>query len=112
MDENEKTSEMRTEDRILDEKYHSVQISNKEFEFAYHFRIRNISAKGMCILVRQDSKIMEHLHAGDVLDIQLYPVKESDPVEYSKAEIKHISKDDMGKFGGHFLVGLKKLESE
>nr|CBX28443.1 hypothetical protein N47_G37670 [uncultured Desulfobacterium sp.] len=92
--------------------YHSVLISKREFELSYHFRIRNFSKKGMCILVREDSKIIEHLHVGEVLNMQFYPLKESDPIEYSKAEIKHISKDDRGRFPGHLLVGLNKFESE
>ena len=112
MNENESSSERRSEDRLFDNRYHSVQIKKPEFELAYHFRIRNISAKGMCILVRQDSKIMEYLHIGDILDMQFYPLKQSDPIENSKVEIKHISKDDDGRFRGHYLVGLNKLEPE
>jgi hypothetical protein len=110
MNETEKKSERRTENRIFDNLYHSVLISKREFELSYHFRLRNFSTKGMCILVREDSKIMEHLRVGEVLDMQFYPLKESDPIEYSKAEIKHISKDDGGRFPGHYLVGLNKLE--
>lgn len=112
MNENETNSEMRSEDRVFDNRYHSVQISKQEFELDYHFKIRNISTKGMCILVREDSKIMEHLHVGDILDMQFYPLKESDPIECSKAEIKHISKDDRERFRGHYLVGLNKLEPQ
>jgi len=112
MNENESSSERRSEDRLFSKKYHSVQISKPEIVLAYHFRIRNISKKGMCILVRQDSKIMEYLHVGDIMEMQFYPLKKSDPIENSKVEIKHISKDDNGRFRGHYLVGLNKLEPE
>jgi hypothetical protein len=32
------------------------------------------------------------------------------PVEFLKTEIRHISKDDDGRFKGHFLVGVEILE--
>ncbi|MBA3036206.1 MAG: PilZ domain-containing protein [Desulfobacterium sp.] len=112
MNDTDTKSDRRKENRLFGDQYHSVQIAKPEFELAYHFRIRNISTKGMCIIVRQDSKIMEHLNVGDIFEMQFYPMKESDPVENAKAEIKHISKDDLGKFRGHYLVGLNKLEPE
>jgi hypothetical protein len=55
---------------------------------------------------------MEHLHVGDILDMQFYPSNKSDPIENSKVEIIHISRDDDGRFRGHFLVGLNKLGPE
>ncbi len=112
MNENRTPGDRRTEARTTSDRYYSVQISKQEFEADYQFRIRNISPKGMCILVREDSLVMEHLHVGDILDMKFYPLNDADPVEKSKTEIIHIFKDQQGRFKGHYLVGLAILPDE
>jgi hypothetical protein len=112
MTENEKTIERRSEVRTLIDKYFSVEFSKKGLDSLYHFKIWNISAKGMCIVVREDSDIINHLSVGDILDMKYYPVEESSPAEYSKTEITHTTKDDDGRFKGHYLVGLSILKSD
>ncbi|MBW1699108.1 MAG: PilZ domain-containing protein [Deltaproteobacteria bacterium] len=103
--------ERRSEARTLIDKYFSVEFSKKGLDSIYQFKIWNISSKGMCIIVREDSDIINHLIVGDVLDMKYYPVEESSPAEFSKTEITHITKDDHGRFKGHYLVGLAILES-
>ena len=112
MNENRTVMDRRAENRTTNDRYASVQISKQELETDYQFKIRNISQKGMCILVREDSHVMQHLHVGDILDMKFYPLNASDPVEDAKTEIIHILKDEQGRFKGHFLVGLAILESK
>jgi hypothetical protein len=112
MKENEKPVERRSEVRTLIDKYFSVEFSKKGLESLYHFKIWNISSKGMCIVVREDSDTINHLTVGDILDMKYYPIDESSPAEYSKTEITHITKDDHGRFKGHYLVGLSILKSD
>lgn len=109
MDENNSTLERRSESRDPSDQYYSVQFSKQELEAVYQFKIRNISTKGMCILVREDSDVMNHLRVGDILDMQFHPSDKTNPIEHSKTEIKHITKDDLGRFKGHYLIGLTKL---
>ena len=111
MDDNNSIRERRSESRDLIERYYSVQFSKPELEAIYQFKIRNISKKGMCILVREDSDVIKHLQVGDILDMQFFPSERTAPIEYSKTEIKHITKDDQGRFKGHYLIGLTKLDS-
>ena len=101
--------ERRSEYRDLGAQYYSVQFSKPELEAVYQFKIRNISKKGMCILVREDSDVMNHLQVGDILDMQFHPLDKTHPIDLSKTEIKHITKDDLGRFKGHFWIGLTKL---
>ena len=112
MNKNEKEVERRSEVRTLIDKYFSVEFSKKGLDSLYHFKIWNISTKGMCIIVREDSDIINHLSVGDILDMKYYPVEESSPAEYSKTEITHITKDDDGRFKGHYLVGLSIMKSD
>jgi hypothetical protein len=98
--------ERRAEKRLPADRYYSVQFSVSGLKSHYQFKTWNISQKGLCILVKQDSAILEHLHAGDVLEMTYYA---SDPVgtqERLKTRIQHITLNDSGRFKGHYLVGL------
>jgi hypothetical protein len=100
----------RSEERTLVDRFFSVEFSQKGLNAIYQFKIWNISIKGICILVKEDSALMAHLKVGDVLDMKYYPTDESGPIQQSKTEITHITKDAEGRFKGHFLVGLSILK--
>jgi len=109
MNENNTDIERRVESRTLPKQYHSVQFTKQGLNIIYQFKIWNISTKGMCILVREDSHVMSHLKVGDILDMKYYLEEGKRPVDQSKTEIIHITKGKPGQFEGHYLVGLSKL---
>jgi predicted proteasome-type protease len=88
------------------EQYYSVEFSVSGSPFVYQFKIWNISLHEKCVLVKEDSDFLNHLKAGDVLDLKYYSANISHPFEYLKTEIKHIGKDDRGRFKGLYLVRL------
>ncbi|RJQ57206.1 MAG: hypothetical protein C4530_13090 [Desulfobacteraceae bacterium] len=100
----------RSEARTLVDRFYSVEFSKKGMDAIYQFKIWNISPKGMCILVKENSALVRHLKVGDVLDMKYYPSDDTGPVERCKTEITHITKDAEGKFKGHFLVGLSMVK--
>jgi hypothetical protein len=102
----EKRSEPRTELK----KYHSVEFKVQEQGHLYQFKIWNMSTKGMCLLVRDDSDILSDLEVGRVLDMKYYTTDFSRPAESLKTQIKHITKEGEGRFKGHVLVGLLVLD--
>ena len=102
--------EKRSEPRTVKDKYYSVEFSIAEKAFVYQFKIWDISKKGMCILVKEDSAILTHMQIGDVLDMRYYTPGSSKPTDYLKTEIKHVTKNDKGRFKGHCLVGISLLE--
>jgi len=102
--------EKRAEPRTELEKYHSVEFKVQEQGNLYQFKIWNMSAKGMCLLVRDDSEILSDLDVGRVLDMKYYTTDFSQPAEALKTEIKHITREDEGRFKGHVLVGLFVLD--
>jgi hypothetical protein len=63
----------------------------------------------MGILVREDSEVLKHLKVGDVLNMKYHLPDSSEDPDYLKTEIRHITKDDQGRLGGHYLVGLSIL---
>jgi hypothetical protein len=60
----------------------------------------------MCVLIKEDSVVLQHLKEGDIVDMKYYSSDSLSPTEHLQTEIRHITKDDEGRFKGHFLVGL------
>lgn len=102
-------SEKRAESRTELEKYHSVEFRVSEQGALYQFKIWNMSSRGLCLLVRQDSEILKDLEVGTILDMKYYTTDFSQPPEELMTQIKHITKEPEGRFKGHFLVGLQIL---
>jgi hypothetical protein len=94
------------------DQYYSVEFSINNSPFVYQFKIWDISLNEKCVLVKEDSDFLNHLKAGDILDLKYYSADISHPIEYLKTEIKHIGKDDQGRFKGIYLVRLSIVESE
>lgn len=105
-------SEKRSEPRTELEKYHSVEFKIADLGSLYQFKVWNISSKGMCLLVREDSDVLKYIEVGNVFDMKCYTTDFSLPPENLKIEIKHITKEHMGRFKGHYLVGLLILENQ
>jgi len=103
----EKRSELRS---IIDE-YYSVNLSIDKKPSEFQFLIWDMSLKGMCLLVKEDSDALNHLKVGQIFNMKYYKRDSSKPVEFLKTEIRHISKDDEGRFKGHYLVGIEILEN-
>jgi len=110
MDKNSTNYNRKVYARVSPDQYHSVQFTKKGFCMIYQFKIWNIAKKGMCILVRHDSNIMNHLKVGDLLDMEYYSGKGQEAIDQAKTQIKHITKNEQGQFKGHYLVGLSKTE--
>jgi len=103
-------NDRRSQPRLIPGQYSSVEFSLTGVVHLYQFRIWNISPEGMGVLVKEGSEVLEHLKVGDVLNLKYYRQQQVDPPEYLKTEIRHITKDEQGKFKGHYLVGFSILE--
>jgi len=55
---------------------------------------------------------LEKIKVGDVVEMRYYTAEASKPAEYFETEIKHITKDDKGRFKGHYLVGISLMGKE
>ncbi len=104
-------AERRSETRATAERYYSVQFTTKGLASFYQFKLWNISPKGMCILVKEDSEILNHLNVGDTIAMTYYLTDSQGVQENLKTQIKHITKNEDGRFKGHCLVGLSILAS-
>ena len=104
--------EKRSEPRSIIDTYYSVEFLLSDCSFVYQYKIWNISTKGVCVLVKEDSDLLNHVKVGDVLNLRYRPIDAARPIEMLRTEIKHITKDEQGRFKGVYLVGLSILEEQ
>ena len=105
----DKSNEKRAEERKPVESYYSVEFVPRGLASAYQFKIWNISSKGLCILVKESSRVLKHIKVGDINQMTYYRTDSVLQTETLKTQNKHISRDEAGRFPGHFLVGLAIL---
>lgn len=106
-----KRKQKRSKPRTTIDEFYRVEISKTGLDYAYHFKIWNISKHGICILVKDDSELLNHLKVGDILDLKYFKDAPAKQEKLLKTVIKHITKDDQGLFKGHYLVGLSMILS-
>jgi hypothetical protein len=108
----DESQDKRSKPRTILDRYYSVEFSLSEVEFLYQFKIWNISQQGICVVVKEGSEILNHLKVGDILEMKYYPTDKQGSTEALRTEIRHITKDEQGRFKGHYLVGLSILERD
>ena len=96
----------RREPREIIDEYYSVEFSTSEIDVTRQFKLRNLSPRGICIMAREDSAILKHLKVGDILNMRYYKAELPEPSVYIKTEIRHITREEEGRFKGHCLIGL------
>ena len=108
---NEKSaSERRTESRKKAERYHSVEFNLGGAVPIYQFGLRDISENGACIMVKEDSAILEHIEVGQVLNLKFYELGIYNPATNLKSEIRHITAGSPGENEGLVMIGIRILE--
>jgi hypothetical protein len=98
--------EERSEPRLIADKYCRVEFSISKEKPDYLFEIRDTSSSGLCIIVKEGSDILNHLKVGDIMNMKYYYSKKAKRPDLIKTEIKHITKDNLGRYKGNYLVGL------
>ena len=104
-------AERRSELRKNEEPLRSVELKLPGLPI-YLFKVKDSSQNGFCLLVKEDSNILDHIHVGQILNIRSYSEDKMKPSEMFLSEIKHITKKDTGPCTGHQLVGLMILERQ
>lgn len=106
-----KSAQMKSGFRTVIDQYYSVQFSINNPNNIYQFKLRNIFSKGICIAVKEDSDVLNHIKAGDMLNMK-YCTTNSGPTEKIKTKIKSINKIDQKRFKGHFVLWLSIAKDE
>jgi hypothetical protein len=103
--------EKRSEPRTIIDKFYSVEFSVDDVPSLFQFKIWDLSSRGICLLVKEGSEILNKIKVGDIVDMRYYEIEATKPTEYKKTEIRHITKDTEGRFKGHYLIGISILDN-
>lgn len=110
MKDHDQGQEHRRDPRKPPDKYYSVQFSVKELAYIYQFKIWNVSSRGICILINEESEILQYLKVGDRIEMKYYLTESHGTTEAFMTEVRHITKNFEGRFKGHYSVGLLMLD--
>ena len=109
-DPNAPFNDKRTEPREIAEPFQSVEIKLPQSGQLYHFKLRDISFGGLCVLIREDSAISRQLAVGQILKINVYRSERTAVFDHFKSKVRHITKTGKARYKGHYLVGLQILD--
>jgi len=101
--------ERRSEPRKKPDQYHSAEFSFEGLGVAYQFRIWNTAASSMCVVIKEGSEVLALLKVGEAVQVKYYSPDSLYPSEGLSTVIRHITKNEQGRFKGHYLVGLEIL---
>lgn len=87
-------------------KYHSVEVCPNGNIVPHLFKIWHMNKTSMAILIREDSSLLPYIHEGDRLEMVYYPFASTYPSESLETKIKQISREEQGRYKGHFIVDL------
>ena len=110
--ETKEDMELRKESRITGQESASVEFIPGDKKITYHFKLKDFSSKGFGIIVRKDSKVLEYIKTGDILDMKYHPSEAvANPVPH-RTKIQHITEPEPGKHIDHMIVGLSIIEEQ
>ena len=98
--------EKRSEPRNMLDQPYSVEIDIGRPIPAFQLKLRDISGHGSCILVQEDSSILNHLTVGQELKMKYWTDSRAEPMGYFRVQVIHISKPVEEQFKKHYLIGL------
>jgi hypothetical protein len=93
-------------------RFYSVEFSVNGPQLLYQSKLWSRSSDSVFALVKEDSDIINWIRVGDVLDMKYYSEDELCPVKNFNTRIQYISRDDNGRFKGHYRVGLAIVAEE
>ena len=98
--------EKRSEQRDIVDQPYSVEINLGRPIPVYQMKLRDISGHGSCILVKEDSSILNHLMVGQNLKMKYWTESRAETRGYLRAQVIHISKPEEEQFKNHYSIGL------
>jgi hypothetical protein len=98
-------------DRIILNKYHSVEMRPVEALPIYQFKLYpHSNLNGAYVLINENSEILKHFNPGGKINMLYYPKETDATAEYFETQISDIAKKEQGPFKGHFKVALSIVD--
>lgn len=91
------------------DRFYSVELPINELNLLYQFKIWEHASETIFVLIKENSEILSQLQVGKVFNMKYYSTDSVCPTVRLKTQIKQITKNDQGRFKGHYRVGLAIL---
>jgi len=95
--------------KILRDLFYSVEFPVNGYKYNYQCKLRKNGFESIFVLVKENSAILNGLTVGNILKMKYYRSDSAGLPESFDTEIKYITKNDSGRFKGHYLMGLDIL---
>ncbi len=92
-------------------RFYSVEFQVDNIKFMYQFKIWTVQNMPPFVLVKENSDILNAIHAGDVLSMTYYSENTARPKQQRPTKILAIEREENGRFRGHYLVSLGIFEN-
>ena len=76
----------------------------------YEVKLKDLSTRGSCILVKEDSLLINYLKTGQNVMVKYYLENRDKSGKGFEATVKYVTLVKEGQFKGHYLVGLEILK--
>ena len=84
---NNSSEDRRPESRTILDRYYSVEFQLQDTGNVYQFKLRDMSLKGLGILVNKDSAVLKHLKVGDTVAMKYIPPESAGSSESLKTKL-------------------------
>ena len=87
-------------------RFYSVEFAVDGLHYLYQFKIWNMAQSSMSFLVKEGSSLLQNLKVGDTISMKYYSNNSINATEWLPTEICNITREEQGKFKGHYFVSL------
>ncbi len=84
-----------------------LRLSREPTRILYEFKLVEMKTNRICGLVKEDSKILEYICKGEVLNMNYYTIDRSRLGYNADTKVRKITREQSGRFKGHCLIGLE-----
>jgi hypothetical protein len=104
--------ESRLEPRIKASEGGSISFKPPGSDWEYHIKLRDFSAGGLGLLVKEDSDLLKYIRVGDVFTVNYHEGAACMAVQPQTVKVCHISFPAGGLPEKHKIVGLSFFEQQ
>lgn len=102
--------EQRVEARLAELQNYRVEIKFVG-EPIYQFKVTDVSRQGAGLLINANSRFLKNIEVGQVINVYFISPGRAEPSGMYKAEIKHITEMETGRYKGLRLIGILIMEA-
>lgn len=92
--------------------FHSVEVAMEKLPLTYQFKLWRSDHNSLFLLIKENSKILSQLKAGNILPLKYYSSNALSHSEVKRTQIEKIIDEKQGRFKGHHRVELTIITND